>query len=224
MRSILLASAAIIISTGAAFAQMSPSPAPTGAPGAPVMTSPGASPGNTAPPPSGPNAPMSSPENTGVGGGTTASAPAPTGAPQAAQVTQPGASPGNMAPSTTPSNTADMTPPVNEPAMKMSASTGMPHPMMHHAMTMPEDADAGTYLHIAKVALKHDDKMVADDALSHAETRLLTRSVPQSGTIPTDDSPAVTSIEHARMAIGSGDLSTASSDTSMAISQVSSGM
>jgi hypothetical protein len=90
--------------------------------------------------------------------------------------------------------------------------------MMHHLM-MPQDASAGTYLHIAKVAIRHDDKMTADDALSRAETRLLTRAVVQ-GSDATDNSPAVMSIENARKALANGNMMEASSDTGMAISQM----
>jgi hypothetical protein len=84
---------------------------------------------------------------------------------------------------------------------------------------MPQEASAGAYLHIAKAAIRHDDKMTADDALSRAETRLLTRVVAQ-GAIPTDDSPAVMSIENARKALANGNMMEASSDTGMAISQM----
>jgi hypothetical protein len=96
-------------------------------------------------------------------------------------------------------------------------------PMMHHMM-MPADASAGIYLHIAQTAMKHHDKTTADDALSHAETRLLTRAVPQGATIPVDDSPAISAIESARKALASGNMMQASTDTSTAMSQMHGGM
>jgi hypothetical protein len=105
----------------------------------------------------------------------------------------------------------------NEPAMK-TASTYHTHHFYGAGMAMPADGSAGQYLHIAKVAIMHHDKMTADEALSRAETRLLDRSVPQ-GEVAADDSPAITSIEHARMAIGSGNMMEASSDTEMAMHQ-----
>ncbi len=91
--------------------------------------------------------------------------------------------------------------------------------MDHSAMggAMPEDASAARYLHIAKFAIRHNDKARADDALSRAETRLLTRAVPQSSAIPTDDSPAVTAIEQARQALRSDNWHEASADTDMAM-------
>ncbi len=81
-------------------------------------------------------------------------------------------------------------------------------PMQHHNHAhhwkhngeMPANAGPRVYLHIAKSALDHHDFTRADEALSHAETRLLTRSVVQSSTAPTDHSPAVTAIENARHA------------------------
>jgi hypothetical protein len=91
---------------------------------------------------------------------------------------------------------------------------------MRHTMAMPADGAPGMYLHIAKMAIMHHDKATADDALSHAETRLLSRAVPADQGSATDESPAVTSIEHARMALSSGNMMVASSDTSMAMSQI----
>jgi len=105
----------------------------------------------------------------------------------------------------------------------MSASSGMSQPKMHtamgygHSMMLPADADAKTYLHIAATAIKHHDKALAEEALSHAETRLLTRAVPAAAAASPDDSTAVTAIEHAREALMSGDYSTAASDTRMAM-------
>jgi hypothetical protein len=95
---------------------------------------------------------------------------------------------------------------------------------MGHNMTVPADADARTYLHIASDAIRHNNKMVADDALSHAETRLLTRSVPQSASIPVDDSDSVTAIEHARQAVASGDMAVAMTDTREAMHTMHGGM
>jgi hypothetical protein len=103
-----------------------------------------------------------------------------------------------------------------------SGSMGMTHPM-HHNMSMsgmPANGSAGTYLHIAKTAMRNHNKAMAEEALSRAETRLLTRAVPQSSTIPTDDSPTVTAIEHARAAIRSGDMQQASADIDTAMRQM----
>jgi len=87
-------------------------------------------------------------------------------------------------------------------------------------MALPQDASAATYLHIAKSAILHHNVSLADDALSHAETRLLDRSVPQ-GQIAADDSAPVQSIESARQALHSGNYSQASDDTKQAASAVS---
>jgi len=95
--------------------------------------------------------------------------------------------------------------------------------MSHTAMgyggsaALPENADTNTYLRIASKAIKQHDKMLADDALSHAETRMLTRAVPASEGATADDSPGITAIEHARQALTSGDYQTAASDTRMAM-------
>jgi hypothetical protein len=86
----------------------------------------------------------------------------------------------------------------------------------HHAMakmSMPENASAEHYLHIAADAIKHHDKHLADDALGHAETRLLSRAVPASSNIAPDESPRIAAIEDARKALAAGDYHTAAKDT-----------
>jgi hypothetical protein len=99
----------------------------------------------------------------------------------------------------------------------MSAmNTGMTH--THHVWSgsMPADADAHTYLKIAAMAIKHHDKATADEALNRAETRMLTRSVPASGSMA-DDSPGVTAVENARQAVDAGNFHEAMMDTDMAM-------
>ena len=81
---------------------------------------------------------------------------------------------------------------------------------------MPEDASATDYLHIAKMAIKHHNKMMADNALQHAETRMLTRAVP-AGSIAPDSSSSISAIEDARSAVKSGDMMKASSDIDTAM-------
>lgn len=204
MRSLLLASAAFIMSAGIACAQTSPStPAPDGAPNA-AQASPGESPGKMAPAGGGTvTTPHYSQNSIKTSSNASMSAPAPDGAINGAPAA-PGESPGKMAPS-------------------QAVSTNMTPKPHHMAMThwsgqaMPEDADAHTYLHIASDAIKRHDKATAEEALDRAETRLLTRSVPQSGTIPTDDSPAITAIEHAHSAVAAGDYEQASIDTKEAM-------
>lgn len=154
---------------------------------------------------------------------TPSPAPAPTGTPNAPAETSPGMSPGNMAaPPSTPTPPSTMAPAPQSPASTTSGSMGMTHPM-HHNMSMsgmPANGSAGTYLHIAKTAMRNHNKAMAEEALSRAETRLLTRAVPQSSTIPTDDSPAVKAIENARAALRSGDMQQASTDIDTAMRQM----
>jgi hypothetical protein len=122
----------------------------------------------------------------------------------------PGTSPGTMAPQ----NPA----PANSSAT--SGSTGMTHPMHHNMSGMPANGSADTYMHIAQTAVRNHNKAQAEEALSRAETRLLTRAVPQSSTIPTDDAPAVKAIENARAALRSGDMQQASTDIDTAMRQM----
>jgi len=90
----------------------------------------------------------------------------------------------------------------------------------HHgygSYSVPDNASADRYLHIASDAIKHHNKSEADDALSHAETRLLTRAVPASSNMTPDDSPRIGAIENARKALSTGDFQTAADDTRQAM-------
>ncbi|OYV33640.1 MAG: hypothetical protein B7Z80_23485 [Rhodospirillales bacterium 20-64-7] len=102
------------------------------------------------------------------------------------------------------------------------AAMPMQRPMMSNA-PLPEDASVRTYLQIAGAAIHGRDKVKADDALSHAETLVLTRAVPQSAGIPVDHSSRVEIIEQARAALASGDFSqaarSATSDKNLRIFQ-----
>lgn len=210
MRSLWLASTALLISTGIACAQSGPvtNPAPTGAVSAPQVTPSGTAPGNMSPGPSSTTAMSSLP--------VSHTTPAPNGAASAPDVNSgapPGTAPGKM-------STAS-----NGMASDTTVQTA-PGPMYSHhhhwssATALPQDASATTYLHIAKSAIGHHNAALADDALSHAETQLLDRAVPQ-GQIMADNSPSIQSIESARKALHAGDYSQASADTKQAASAVS---
>ena len=109
-------------------------------------------------------------------------------------------------------------------AMSMGSSGTMAQPTHHWANheNMPENAGPRAYLHMAQHAIEHQDKARADSALSHAETRLLTRSVDAGSAMSSDQSPAVKAIADARNALSSGDYTTASQDTSNALQAVES--
>ncbi len=211
MRSLWLASTALLITTGIACAQSTQmaSPAPTGAVTAPQVT-PSGTPGNMAPSSGSSVSAMSSPAS---GSGSTPS-PAPNGAASAPDVNSgaaPGTAPGKMS---TASNGMASTPSAHAPGPMYS----------HHHWTstaaLPADASASTYLHIANSAIGHHNVTLADDALSHAETQLLDRAVPQGQVMP-DNDPSIQSIESARKALRAGDYSQASADTKQAATAVS---
>jgi hypothetical protein len=199
MRTLLLASAACLFTAGAALAQTTTTaPAPQGPTTAPVETQGSAAPGKTAPDNSTPSTAIP-PSSVTSPSPTTSSNPGPAA----------------------PDNTVQSTPPAaTTPAPSEAATTAPTHHWKHRSETLPADADAGTYLHIAKQAIAHKDKARAEDALSHAETRLLSRAVPQTDADQTDDAPAIKSIEQARAALTSGDMDTAKSDTDRAMHQM----
>jgi hypothetical protein len=89
------------------------------------------------------------------------------------------------------------------------------------AMSMPTNAGAGTYLHIANRAVMHGNAATAQEALSRAETVLLSRTIPQGGAMP-DSSPAVSSIIDARKQVAAGDMSAASTSIKAAMQQAGS--
>jgi hypothetical protein len=74
------------------------------------------------------------------------------------------------------------------------------------------------YLQAAQDALARRQRMVARDALEHAETRLLDRSVNPSMARQADTSPRVQQIAEARRAIDRGDMTTARQLISQAMS------
>lgn len=207
MRTLWLASTALLLTAGIACAQNAPpaAPAPTGGLASPQASpAPGASPGSMAPAGGNSGAPMSGMSGSGMSSNAPPAngAPAPNGAVNAPAMTaaNPGAAPGKTAQS--------------EPNMPAH------HPWHHHwsgSASLPQDASASTYLHIANAAIGHHNKALADDALSHAETRLLDRSVPQ-GRVAADNSPAIQSIESARQALKAGNFSQASTDAHQAAS------
>ncbi len=96
MRSLLLASVVMLVTAGAASAQITPmASAPGTSNQSGTVAKPPASDASPKDPsagPAGPNAPMSSPGSTGVGGGTTAGAPSSMGG-QSAVTAKPPAAP-----------------------------------------------------------------------------------------------------------------------------------
>jgi len=208
MRSLLLASAAVLITAGVACAQTaSPTPAPTGSTGEPTATGPTA--GKTAP--SYVNGTANSSSDTPMASANTGSSTVPN------SKTSTGAS-GTMATKSdsTQASSSGMAPMASGSSGMSSMNTGMTQ--THHVWsgTMPADADAHTYLKIAAMAIKHHDRATADEALNRAETRMLTRSVPASGSMA-DDSPGVTAVENARQAVDAGNFHEAMMDTDMAM-------
>ena len=188
MRTLWLTSAALIVSAHFACAQtMSPAPAPTGAPNAPAETSPGMSPGNTA----SPSPSMAQPSNSG--------------------------SMNNGAMSNGAMSNGSMSNGSMSNGSAMNQSSGMASSGSHHMRKMPADASAASYLQIAQSATQHHNKARADEALSRAETRLLTRSVPQSSAASPDQSPAITAITQARQALRAGDFTQASAEINTAM-------
>jgi hypothetical protein len=186
MRSLWLASAALIVTTGMAFAQTStPGMAPAGAPNAPVETSPGMSPGKTAPP--------SGMSNQGM--------------------SNQGTSSGMQSP---PANGSGSSAMGNGSMGNGSTGTGMTPHHAHHEH-MAANGSTKMYLHMAQEAIRQHNRTQADEALSHAETRMLTRAVPQSTAATADSSPGVTAIENARAAVRKGNWAEAAQDTQMAM-------
>jgi hypothetical protein len=76
----------------------------------------------------------------------------------------------------------------------------------HDSGMMPgADASAEQYLTEAQRALQHRRGAMADDALEHAETRLLDRSTAPDAAARPDDGPTIRQISQAREAIGHRD-------------------
>ncbi len=211
MRTLLMTSAAIIIGTGAALAQSAGSSSAGG-------TSTGSAAGST----------MTAPNN--AAGSTIANPPTASGSGMASSGTgvlvPPSTNDKNtLAPAATndsgmtnPGTSGSPSGPAATAKPSISKTTYQPGPMhrMHHAL--PAEASAGKYLRIALKAIKHHDAATADEALSRAETRLLTRSVDAAVAAGPDTSPGVQAVSNARQALKSGDFATAAQDTQQAMS------
>ena len=78
---------------------------------------------------------------------------------------------------------------VPSPPPAAPASMPAPPPGNWTHGPLPQDAPPEVYLQIAKAALAKHNAARADDALGHAETRLLTRTVIQGPSIPQDEFP-----------------------------------
>ena len=102
----------------------------------------------------------------------------------------------------------------------MSAGHGtMSNPGMMSPMQSPSTGQdtAAHYLWQARTAIQQHHRAQADSLLSHAETLLLTRAVPQSAGPTQDNSPRVTAIENARAAVKQGNWNQAAQYTDQAI-------
>lgn len=224
MRSMLLASAAFILVSGVALAQTPmPAPAPDNATNGSPQTSQGMSPGKT------PSADSNQGASNGTGYSNSTTQNPPVNAPQNGQMGD-----NTMAPNTagTSSNNAGMNggspmnsnSPMGNGANAMNNSSSSHHAMQHGDHALPQNASASTYLRFARDALRHHQRGRADDALSHAETLMLTRAVPQSAASEADSSPGITAIENARQALRSGNYQQASVDTERAMRHSGGGM
>ena len=169
-----------------------------------------------------------------------------------AQATAPAPAP--MAPANPPTQTAPAMSPPNSGAMSngsmsngsmsngsmsngamsngaaMSPSSAMaPNSSAHMSMRgMPANASAATYLQIAQSAAQHHNATRANEALSRAETRMLTRAVPQTSAATPDQSPGISAITQARQALRAGNFTQASAEINTAMqhehAQASGGM
>ncbi len=223
MRTIWLASTALMMSAGLALAQSSPTasttaPAPTGSIASPQTAPQSASPGNMAPTSSPTGTQQLTPAPSAGGNGTTGGngMTGDTGMTSGGDMTGSGTTGGTMTGSGT-AGGGDMT----GGSGGTAATTGSHHHWdhmgaMHH---LPADATPAVYLHIAQAAIRHHNATLADEALSHAETRLLNRAVPQ-GQVGSDTSPVIQSIETARHALKSGDYESASAAVQQASGSV----
>ena len=125
--------------------------------------------------------------------------------------TPPAATGGNLAAETAKGSTgAGKEPLSTSPSRIVPPPAGSPP----YAARLPspdlaEGSPASQYLAVAADALARNQTGLAQSALGHAETRLLSRSVPLFQTDKPSDNPAVTLISQARQALGAGDLATA---------------
>jgi hypothetical protein len=125
----------------------------------------------------------------------------------------PGTSPGMSNPGM---SNPGMAPGMSNPGASQGMSNqGTMSPMQPPSATGRDEAAA--YLQRASTAIQQHRRVQADNYLSHAETLMLTRSVPQSNATTPDSSPRITAIQNARAALRRGNWSDAEQDTNMAM-------
>ncbi|HQT68141.1 MAG TPA: hypothetical protein PLC74_11130 [Acetobacteraceae bacterium] len=227
MRSVLMATASLLLTTGLAFAQ-TPSTMPGNT--SPGMSTPMAQGSAMAPAGSSgtmgnaTGTPSSMPGNTSPGMSTpmaqgSAMAPAGSTGAMGNQSGTPSVMPGNTSPGM--GTAMPMHPPMHPKKLHHQMADAyhggamdMPHGGM---MGMPAEGSATEYLKIAKTAIMQKKKMIAEEALGHAETRILTRSVPAGMGIEPDNSPMIQKIQMARQSLMANDMNGAMAGTDAAL-------
>jgi hypothetical protein len=114
-----------------------------------------------------------------------------------------------FAQSSTPPGANNMVPPGGAPA-----STG------HYTGTGTTGTTAAMYLHKAKVAVTNGNKAAAEDYLSRAETRMLSRSVPSTEAGQPINTPGIAAVRSARADVSAGNMKQAAADIDTAMAQL----
>jgi len=97
---------------------------------------------------------------------------------------------------------------------------GAPASTPHYTGTGTTGTTAAMYLHMAKVAVGNGNKAAADEYLSRAETRMLSRAVPSTDANQPINTPGVAAVRSARADIKAGNMTQASTDIDNAMNEL----
>jgi hypothetical protein len=102
----------------------------------------------------------------------------------------------------------------------MVPSGGAPASTPHYTGTGTTGTTAAMYLHMAKVAVGKGNKAAADEYLSRAETRMLSRAVPSSEANQPINTPGIAAVRSARADIKAGNMTQANTDIDTAMNEL----
>jgi hypothetical protein len=95
-----------------------------------------------------------------------------------------------------------------------------PSSMGHYTGTGTTGTTAAMYLHMAKVAVANGNKAAADEYLSRAETRMLSRAVPSTEANQPINTPGIAAVRSARADVHAGNMKQASADIDTAMNEL----
>lgn len=116
--------------------------------------------------------------------------------------------------------TTPATPPPAGAMKNMVPPGGAPASTGHYTGTGTTGTTAAMYLHMAKGAVTQGNKAAAEEYLSRAETRMLSRAVPTTEANQPINTPGIAAVRSARADVRAGNMKQAATDIDTAMNQL----